>query len=109
MKPLALLLFAAVGWAADITGNWQFTVETAAGSGSPSFTLKQDGEKLSGTYTGLFGQLPVKGSVRDSKVVIELETTQGKVVYIGTVESDAAMKGTVKLADMEGTWTGRKK
>ena len=42
--------------AEDISGNWEFNVETAAGSGSPSFVFKQDGEKITGTYSGLVRQ-----------------------------------------------------
>jgi len=110
MKTLALLFLAAGAvFAADVSGNWQFAVETPAGSGSPSFTLKQEGEKLTGTYSGLFGELPVKGTVREGKISIEIDTSQGKIVYEGTVESESAMKGTVKLADVEGTFTGKKK
>jgi len=47
----------------DISGNWEFTVDTAAGSGSPSFIFKQDGEKLTGTYSGLFGKADLAGTV----------------------------------------------
>jgi hypothetical protein len=47
--------------AADISGAWEFNVETAQGSGSPSFEFKQDGEKLAGTYSGMFGKAPLSG------------------------------------------------
>ncbi len=40
----ALLLPAAL--AADISGAWEFAVETSQGSGSPSFEFKQDGVPL---------------------------------------------------------------
>src|SRR2546421_2658180 len=56
----ALLLCAAPG--ADISGAWEFVVETAQGSGSPSFEFKQDGEKLTGTYSGIFGRAPISGT-----------------------------------------------
>src|SRR5947207_9024774 len=36
----------------DVTGKWAFTVETSAGSGTPKFTFKQAGEKLTGHYSG---------------------------------------------------------
>lgn len=42
--------------AADISGTWEFNVETSQGSGSPSFEFKQNGEKLTGTYSGMFGK-----------------------------------------------------
>jgi hypothetical protein len=36
----------------DLTGAWSVTVETEAGSGNPSFTFKQEGEKLTGNTKG---------------------------------------------------------
>ena len=32
----------------DVTGTWLFQVETSGGSGSPTFTFKQEGETLTG-------------------------------------------------------------
>src|SRR6266436_1508120 len=54
--------------AADISGTWEFTVETSQGSGSPSFEFKQDGEKLTGTYSGMFGKAPISGTVKGDKL-----------------------------------------
>ena len=47
----------------DISGTWEFNVETSAGSGSPSFVFTQSGEKLTGTYNGLFGKAELTGTV----------------------------------------------
>jgi len=35
---------------ADVTGTWKLSVETPNGTGTPTVILKQDGEKLTGTY-----------------------------------------------------------
>src|SRR3989442_10967734 len=65
MKLIALALcLAAVAFAHDITGKWDFNVETGAGAGSPSFVFKQTSDKLTGTYTGTFGTAEVTGSVK---------------------------------------------
>src|SRR5262249_3632691 len=45
----------------DVSGAWSVTVETEAGSGNPSFTFKQEGEKLSGKYKGAFGEADLTG------------------------------------------------
>ena len=45
----------------DVTGKWIFEVTTDAGSGSPTFAFKQTGEKLTGTYAGLFGSAKLTG------------------------------------------------
>jgi len=39
----------------DLTGKWLFNVQTDAGSGTPTVTLKQDGEKLTGTIPASSG------------------------------------------------------
>jgi len=43
----------------DVTGKWAFNVETAAGSGTPTITFTQDGEKLTGKYSGQLGEAVV--------------------------------------------------
>ena len=60
-------------FAADISGKWRFDVETDAGSGSPSLVLKQDGQKVSGTYSGTFGEVPLNGTVDGEKVELQFE------------------------------------
>lgn len=96
----------------DVTGTWAMAVETAAGSGTPTMVLKQEGEKLTGQYTGQLGEAPVTGTVKGSAVEMGFDiTVQGTsihVSYAGTVDG-TAMKGTVKLGDFgEGTFTGKK-
>jgi len=98
----------------DISGEWAFQVETAAGSGSPTFTFKQDGEKLSGQYKGAFGEAPLTGSFKDGKIAFTIKVdAQGQqltINYTGTLEKDGTMKGTVDLGDVgSGTWTGKRK
>lgn len=98
---------------ADVTGTWLFQVETAAGSGTPTMTFKQDGEKLSGQYSGQLGEAPLTGTVKGSAVEFSIDVTaegsQIHIVYSGTVEKDS-MKGKVTLAGFgEGTFTARKK
>src|SRR5215470_9849683 len=87
----------------NVSGNWAFEVQTDQGSGSPSFTFKQDGEKLTGTYKGAFGEGPVDGTVKGNAISFSVKVNaQGQdlvVVYTGTIEN-GAMKGTVKLGDL---------
>src|SRR5438445_13820394 len=114
---LALVALLATGVVAadkvDVTGKWAFQVETAAGSGSPNFVFKQDGEKLTGDYSGQLGAAKLDGTVKDKKIdfkfTVDLGGQSGTVVYAGTIEEDGTMKGTVKLAELgEGTWTGKR-
>jgi hypothetical protein len=110
---MLLLLMAALAIAADITGKWRFDVETSAGSGTPVFDLKQDGEKLTGTYTGALGEAPVTGTVKgdDVEITFEVSPTGEKLVvkYTGKLDGENKIKGTVDLGGMaKGTFTGEK-
>jgi hypothetical protein len=98
---------------ADVAGTWLLNVETAAGSGTPTFTFRQDGEKLEGDYEGTFGKAKVVGTIKGNDITFgfdaDAQGTQLKIEYKGTVDKDT-MKGTVKLGDLgEGTFTGNRK
>ncbi len=93
----------------DISGSWAFTVETSAGSGAPSMTFKQEGETLTGKYSGQLGEADLKGTVKGNKVEFSFEAGGGMVVYTGTIEKDS-MSGKVSLGDQaSGTWTAKRK
>ena len=97
----------------DITGAWAFAVETPAGSGSPTFTFKQEGEKLTGQYKGQFGEAPLTGSIKGSKVdfsiKIQAQGQEATIKYTGTVEKDGTMKGTADFGELgSGTWTAKR-
>ena len=115
LLPIALLagLACAPLLAHDISGNWEFSVDTAAGSGSPSFVFKQDGEKITGTYTGLLGKADLTGTVKGDQIdfsfKFDYSGQSGVAHYTGTIESAKKMKGKVEIGDMgEGTWTAAK-
>lgn len=99
---------------ANITGVWDFAVETSAGSGSPTFTFKQDGENLTGTYKGQFGEAPLTGTVKGADIKFTIKVNaQGQdltITYTGKVEGKDSMKGTASFGELgEGTWTGKRK
>ncbi|GEM_PF-262033 len=95
----------------DVTGAWSVEVETSAGSGNPSFTFKQEGEKLSGKYKGLLGEFDVTGSLKGNQIEFSFKATgqvDGVVNYTGTTDGKT-MKGKVSLAGAgEGTFSGKK-
>jgi hypothetical protein len=93
----------------DITGKWIFTVQTDAGTGTPTVTFKQDGEKISGTYDGRYGPSPLEGMVKDNKIEFTVSmTAEGAAVtggFSGTVDGDA-MNGSVEFDGAgDGTWS----
>ena len=100
--------------AADVSGKWVFDVQTDAGGGSPTFVFKQDGEKLTGTYSGAFGQANLAGTVKGDDIEFSFEAEvmdqKGKVVYTGKIEAPGKMKGEVEFVGLgKGTWMGTKK
>lgn len=118
----ALVLFVIAGVAAqagqakvDVTGTWTFEVTTAQGAGTPTVTLKQDGEKLTGHYSsGTLGEADLTGTVKGSDIsftfTADLQGQSAPVSFTGTVESASAMKGSLDIASMlTGTFTGKKK
>jgi hypothetical protein len=107
---LVLALLATSLFGADLTGPWTFEVETDAGSGSPSFVLKQDGEKLTGTYEGALGNAEITGTVKANRITIEFEVSGAKVVYEGTIEDNGTLKGTVDLGGQaKGVFTATRR
>ncbi len=98
--------------AVNVSGTWNATVETQAGTGNPSFVLKQDGENLTGTYKGQFGEAPLKGTLKGSDISFAFKVdAQGQsleISYTGKVNGDS-MGGKVVLGTFgEGTWTAKK-
>lgn len=115
---IAVLCVASLAGAAqaaktDVTGKWLFAVETSAGAGTPTITLKQDGEKLTGHYSGQLGEADVAGTVKGSDIKITFTAdVQGNAincVYTGTIEAKDAMKGKVQLVGLgDGTFTAKR-
>ncbi|HWX55877.1 MAG TPA: hypothetical protein VN176_14910 [Verrucomicrobiae bacterium] len=95
---LTLLLFTATLAlaAANLTGKWNALVDLGGQSGSPSFELKQDGEKLTGTYSGALGDAPLKGTVKGVDVTWDFEASGAAVHYVGKISQDGnKIEGTV--------------
>ena len=97
----------------NVTGEWDFTVTTDQGSGNPTITFKQDGEKLTGKYNGTFGTADLTGTVKGNAITftfnIDAQGQQATATYKGTVEKNT-MKGTMDIAGMlNGTFTATKK
>ena len=97
----------------DLTGKWDFTVETQAGIGNPKIELKQSGDKLTGHYSGQLGEADLTGTVKGKDVTFTFTANvQGyelKTTYTGTVESKDSLKGTLDIAQVGGgTFTAKK-
>jgi len=97
----------------DVTGKWTFNVETGAGSGTPTMTFKQEGEKLTGHYSGQLGEADLAGTVKgqnvEFKFTVDVGGQQLNCLYTGAVDGKDSMKGKVDLVGLgEGTFTAKR-
>ena len=118
MKPTILLLAALLfllprtGSAqtadADLTGTWKLNVDLGGEGGTATFTLKQEGKDLTGTYQGALGKADVTGTLEDGKAEFSFTVEGVKIIYKGTPDGKE-MKGTCDYGGYaSGTFSGKK-
>ena len=99
---------------ADVTGKWLFTVNSDAGTGTPTVTLKQQGDSVTGHYSSqALGEADLKGTFKDQKLTFRINVnangTALTVTYSGTMDGADAMKGSVDLGGLAtGTFTAKR-
>ena len=109
---LASLLWSVAADAADVAGTWNLTVNTQAGTGTPTLVLVQDGDNLTGAYTGRFGTSQITGKIKDTAIQFSFTAAgpmgSAEVSYNGTVDG-SCMSGDMKMGQMAGgSFTGKK-
>ena len=98
----------------SVAGKWTVELNMSMGQATPALELKQDGEKITGTYTGRYGVAPVTGVLKDRviefKININAEGTDVEAWYTGEVAADGqTMKGTATLGPAgDATWLARR-
>jgi hypothetical protein len=105
--------FLAAAHAESVSGGWELTVETPQGAANPTIDITQDGEKLSGTYTGRLGKSELHGSVKGNEIRFSVKLTVRDqdfiVTYTGRIEG-GSMSGTVQFGDSSsGKWSARRR
>lgn len=98
----------------DVTGTWAFTVQSPAGTGSPSVTFKQAGDTLTGEYkSNALGTHGFKGTLKDGKISFAFDAESGgqqfTMSFTGTVDDKDNMKGSIDFSGMAtGSFTGKR-
>jgi hypothetical protein len=110
---VAATAFAGQAAKVDVSGKWTFNVETGAGSGTPTITLKQDGEKLTGHYSGQLGEADLTGTIKGAdftfKFTVDAQGNNLECTYKGAAEGKDSLKGTLNIAGLaDGTFTAKK-
>ena len=102
-----LLLVSTALYALTASGKWTVTVDLGGQGGSPTFVLEQNGDKLSGTYTGALGEAPLHGTVKDSDIAFDFDAAGGTVHYSGKLSADGTkITGTCDYGPLgKGTFT----
>ena len=95
---------------ARVAGVWNLSVELEVGTGHPTVTFKQEGDKVSGTYEGRYGTSQVEGTVKEQAIEFTVAMSSDgnpvKGVFKGTVNGDS-MTGTFEFDEIGGgKWSG---
>jgi hypothetical protein len=110
---LVLLAGAATPFAQhDVSGNWTLTINGPQGAVDADATLKQDGDKVTGTMSSMAGETTVAGTLTGStlSLAFNVVTPNGPIDVKMTAEvSGAEMKGVVDFSMGTADFTGRKK
>jgi hypothetical protein len=94
---------------ANVAGKWNVSLQLESITGHPVILLKQDGEKLTGTYEGRYGPSELKGTIKEKEIEFTVSFTaegmQTQGIFGGTVDGDT-MGGDVAFEGAgEGTWS----
>jgi hypothetical protein len=98
--------------AANITGTWEVTIHYPPPDGDyqATYVLKQDGEKITGEYQGMYGPAAVTGSIKSDDVVLRVTVKGTNAEFTGKVSLVAKMSGTVTgTSDQPRKWSAEKK
>ena len=88
--------------APSLSGNWQMSFTGPKGSQRQvSMQLKQDGKKITGTFEGPRGAVPVKGSCDGNQVSFTVKLPRRQASFSGTVDGDK-MSGSTEQG---GAWS----
>jgi hypothetical protein len=99
----------------SLTGDWAMTLNLEQVNATPAVTLKQDGEKLTGTYSSQqYGKFPLTGTVKGDdvafSVTLNIEGNSLTGTYTGKLQADGSIAGSVDIGGMmSGTFTAIRK
>jgi hypothetical protein len=89
----------------DVSGRWAFSVVTENGTGTPTVVLKQEGEKITGTYESpRLGVRQIEGTIKGREIRFVLSgggTGDAPVLtFTGVVVGSDEMKGDLEMGGM---------
>ena len=110
---LALVFTAAPHAQNSVAGDWTLNINGPQGALDVACSLKQDGDKVTGTLTGPQGDVEVAGTFKESKLALAftVQTPQGNLdIKVTGDVAGSEMKGQIDLGGMgQADFTGKKK
>jgi hypothetical protein len=102
--------------ALTLTGKWSMFLELPVmGQATPALEFKQDGQKITGTYTGRYGASKLEGTLKERAlefvVIVNAEGTPAKMSFWGEVSADfqSIVKGTAEVEGLgDATWGAKR-
>lgn len=109
---LVLVVLLAASFAAaqaGVSGTWKLNFQTDQGAVDADLTLKQDGEKVTGSLNSPQGEAPLEGTFKGGKLVLSMSVDAGgqalTITFDGALEKDT-LKGNVDFGGFgSATWT----
>jgi hypothetical protein len=95
----------------SLTGKWAVQLNSAMGQSTPTLTLAQNGEKLTGTYAGRYGSFPLEGTLKGRAIqfwfTMSVEGEKVEMSFTGEVAADGqSMRGDADLGQAgDGSWS----
>lgn len=108
-----LALWPVAGYAqVGVAGDWELTLNTPQGANTVIFSVKQEGDKITGMFTTPMGAVPFTGTATgDTVKVVAPINAQGTTINLAfdAKVSGDALDGKVKFGDFgEVPFTGRR-
>lgn len=100
---LLVACISAIAADANVAGPWNIKVSGEAGTANQKIDLKQDGNKITGTFKGPRQSGTIEGSVDGNNIKFRVKAFV-PMDYVGTIDGDT-MKGTLTGRGKTGDWT----
>jgi len=95
--------------AASVAGKWTVTIDIQGQQRTSNLDLKVEGTKLTGTINSELGEAQLAGEYADGKLkfgfTMDANGTPLQVGFIGAVQKDGTLAGTLDFGQGEIPWT----
>jgi hypothetical protein len=110
---IGMFLLTAVPFAqSDVSGAWELNINGPQGPITATATLKQDGDKVTGTFSGPQGDVETSGTVKGNtlSLAFSVNTSQGALsITMNGEVTGTSMKGVLDFQMGTADFTGTKK